>query len=44
MKNLLLLKAAEKTLKDKNLFLVDPKSGIDRKMIYIENHMAGRKK
>jgi membrane protease subunit HflK len=44
MKNLLLLKAAEKTLKDKNLFLVDPKSGIDRKMIYIENHMAGSKK
>jgi membrane protease subunit HflK len=44
MKNLLLLKAAEKTLKDKKVFLVDPKSGIDRKMIYIENHMAGRKK
>lgn len=44
MKKLLLLKAAEKTLKDKRVFLVDPKSGIDRKMIYIENHMAGRKK
>jgi membrane protease subunit HflK len=44
MKNLLLLKAAENTLKDKKVFLVDPKSGIDRKMIYIENHMAGRKK
>jgi membrane protease subunit HflK len=44
MRNLLLLKAAEKTLKGKKVFLVDPETGLDPKMIYIENHMAGRKK
>jgi regulator of protease activity HflC (stomatin/prohibitin superfamily) len=42
-RNLLLLKNAEKTLKDKKLILVDPQSGVEEKLIYIENHMTGGK-
>ncbi len=44
MNNLLHLKAAQQTLKDKRLILVDPRSGIENKLIYIENHVTGGKK
>ncbi|MCG8334611.1 MAG: protease modulator HflK family protein [Proteobacteria bacterium] len=40
--NLLLLKTAEKSLENKKIVLVDENSGIDKKLIYIEKHMAGR--
>lgn len=43
MKDLLLLKSAERSLKGKKLYLVDPQSGIDDKLLYIENYMIGRK-
>lgn len=43
MKDLLLLQTAEKTLKGKELILVDPKSGIDQELIYIENYLTGQK-
>lgn len=43
MKDLLLLKAAEKTLQGKKLYLIDPNSGIDEKLLYIENFMTGKK-
>lgn len=43
MKDLLKLKAAEKTLKNKKIYIVDPKSGIDQQMIYIENFVTGRR-
>lgn len=43
MKDLLFLKAAEKTLQNKKIYLIDPKSGIDDKLIYIENYLTGKK-
>lgn len=43
LRNLLLLEAAQDTLKGKTLYLVDPNSGIDEKLIYIENYMMGGK-
>lgn len=39
-KDLLIYETAEKNLKDKKLFLIDPESGIDTKMVYFENHLA----
>lgn len=42
MKDLLLLQSAEKTLKGKKVILVDPKSGIDQELIYIENYLTGK--
>lgn len=39
-KNLLIFEAAERNLKGKKLFLIDPKSGIDAKMVYFENHIS----
>jgi regulator of protease activity HflC (stomatin/prohibitin superfamily) len=43
MKNLLLLKTAEKTLSGKKIYIVDPNSGIDEKLLYIENYMTSGK-
>lgn len=39
-KRLLIFESAEKNLKGKKLFLIDPKSGIDAKMVYFENHIS----
>ena len=39
-KILLSHQAAEKSLKGRKLFLVDPKSGIDARLLYFENYMS----
>ena len=43
-KNTLLLKTAETTLKGKKIYLLDPSSGIDEQLIYIENYVMDGKK
>lgn len=43
MKNILLLKASALTLENKKIYLVDPNSGIDDKLLYIEKYMTGLK-
>jgi membrane protease subunit HflK len=39
-KHLLTFEAAKKNLKGKKLFLIDPRSGIDARMVYFENHIS----
>lgn len=41
IRDLLLFETAEKTLKGKKIFLVDPDSGIEDQLIYIETYMMG---
>lgn len=43
MRELLLLQAAEKALAGKKILLVDPASGVQGRMLYIENYISGKK-
>lgn len=44
MKDILFLDSAKTTLEGKKLFLVDPDSGIDDRLIYLENYVYGTRK
>jgi len=44
IKDLLFLKTAEETLQGKKLYLVDPDSGIDDRLIYMENYLMRGKR
>lgn len=42
MKEILFFKAAAETLSKKKIYLLDPDSGIDEKLLYIEKYMTGK--
>ena len=43
MKEILRLQSAEKALKGKKLYILDPDTGIDDQLIYIEKYMMGKR-